>query len=484
VADVILIHPIADPDATGAPRVPLGVLSVAGPLLEDGYEVQVIDQQVDPRWRSSVTQAVSGSPICVGISAMTGNQIRFGLEAAALVRESTSCPIVWGGVHPSLLPAQTVVHPLVDAVVVGEGDETFLDVVRAYGNGRSLAGVEGTWFKVGGEPHENPVRRFAEMDSLPPIPYHLVDVERYITADEVSPRSLELPTSRGCPHGCAFCYNLTFARRRWRTMSPPVILERLTEVVRRYHLKGVNFREDNFFTDRRRVEAVCRGIIDRGLEVGWQADCRCDYFARYDDGFLQLLLDSGLKALTFGAESGSAGTLKNIDKDITVEDILTAARKATKFGIITNFHFMTGFPGETSEELIATYRLIHELLRGDPRRNVYGPALYTPYPGTPLYQRSLELGFEAPRDLSEWANFHWGELNLPWLDGRTARLEESSAFLVEHASPGLHRFYRPWFALRFAALVRSGRLGPLPERRLLGLAKRLRRWWRGTRATV
>ena len=479
MADVVLVHPIADPYAAGAPRLPLGVLSVAGPVEEAGYRVQLIDQQVDPRWPETLLRALASGPLCVGISAMTGTQIRYGLEAARRVREASSAAVVWGGVHPSLLPAETVADPLVDIVVVGEGEETFLEVVRRLEAGRSQEGVAGTYYKEAGEPRRNPLRPFIDLDRYSRLPYHLVDVERYISADEVSPRTLEVPTSRGCPHRCGFCYNLQFARRRWRTMSVAVILERLTEVVQRFRLRGINFREDNFFTDPERVRAIARGLMERGLEVGWHADCRCDYFARFDEDFLRLLSDSGLRAVTFGAESGSERTLRAIDKDITVEDILTAARRATRLGLIANFHFMTGFPGEAREDLLRTYRLIRTLLRGDPRRRIYGPALYTPYPGTPLYERSLKSGFEPPRRLAGWARYHWSVLRLPWLGAAEAGLQERAAWVAEHASPALARFYRWWFVLRLEVLVRTGRLGPLPERTLLEAAKEARRWWRG-----
>ncbi len=475
--DVVLVHPIADPYATGAPRLPLGVLSVAGALVDAGYDVQVIDMQVDADWPDTLERALATPPLSVGISAMTGSQIGYGLEAAGLVRRASSVPITWGGVHPSLLPVETVSDPLVDIVVVGEGEETFLEVIRRLEARRSLEGVAGVCYLDGGRPTLNPPRPFIDLDRHP-VPYHLVDAERYITADDASERTLELPTSRGCPHRCAFCYNLQFAQRKWRTMSVPVILDRIAEVVGRYQLKGINFREDNFFTDRRRVEAICRGLIDRGISIGWQGDCRCDYFAGYDHDFLRLLWESGLRALTFGAESGAQRTLDCIQKDITVDDTLTTARRATELGLTTNFHFMTGFPDETPEDVFATYRLIHELLRGDPRRNIYGPSNYTPYPGTPLYQQSLEAGFQAPGSLAGWARFHFEEVNLPWISPGRARFQESVSFVIARASPALGRFYWRWFALRLQVLVHTGRLGPLPEQRLLGVAKEVRRWWR------
>jgi radical SAM superfamily enzyme YgiQ (UPF0313 family) len=478
MVDVVLVHPIADPHASGAPRLPLGVLSVAGPVDGAGYRVQIIDQQVDASWEQTLKRALATRPLCVGVSAMTGDQIRYGLAAAALVRSASSVPIVWGGVHPSLLPEQTAADALVDIVVFGEGEETFLEVVRRLEVGRTVEGVAGTCFKVNGTVLANPGRPFLDLDRLAPLPYHLLDVERYITADDVSERTLELPTSRGCPHRCGFCYNLRFARRCWRTMSVPVILERLTDVVQRFRLRGVNFREDNFFTDRRRVEAVCSGILERGLAIGWHADCRCDYFARYPDGFLRLLRESGLRALTFGAESGSQRTLDAIAKDISVADILAAARRATRLGLVANFHFMTGFPDETEGDLFQTYRLIRTLLRGDPRRRIYGPSLYTPYPGTPLYDRCLELGFRPPGDLAGWAEYHWQRLNLPWLVRGRARFQERAAWVAQHASPAARAFCRWWFVARLELLLRSGRVGPLPERGLLAVAKEVRRRWR------
>jgi radical SAM superfamily enzyme YgiQ (UPF0313 family) len=444
-----------------------------------GYRVEIIDQQVDASWEQTLERALAGRPLCVGISAMTGNQIRCGSAAAALVRSASTVPIVWGGVHASLLPEQTAADPLVDVVVFGEGEGTFLEVIRRLEAGRAVEGVAGTCFKMDGTVRMNPARPFLDLDRCPPLPYHLLEVERYVTADDVSERTLELPTSRGCPHRCGFCYNLRFARRCWRTMSVPVILERLTDVVQRFRLTGVNFREDNFFTDRGRVQAICQGILERGLKIGWHADCRCDDFARYPETFLHLLRESGLRALTFGAESGSQRTLDAVGKDISVADILTAARRATQLGLIANFHFMTGFPDETEEDLLRTYRLIGTLLRGDRRRRIYGPALYTPYPGTSLYDRCLELGFRPPGDLAGWADYHWQRLNLPWRRPAEARSQERAAWVAERASPPLRGWYRWWFVLRLELLLHSGRVGPLPERWLLAAAKEARRRWQG-----
>ena len=121
---VILIYPRTLWDIVNVTtRLPLAALYIGTVLKEHGYPVQVIDQRVDDNWPDTLRQALRDPPLWVGVSSMTGRQIHWGLEASRIVREThPQTPIVWGGVHPTILPDQTLAHPLVDLVAVGEGE--------------------------------------------------------------------------------------------------------------------------------------------------------------------------------------------------------------------------------------------------------------------------------------------------------------------------------------------------------------------------
>jgi hypothetical protein len=134
MAEVVFIFPRTLWDIKNVTtRLPMSVLYMGTVLQEWGFSVQVIDQRVDEGWERTLRRALRERPLWVGISSMTGQQIRWGLEAARMVRRvDAAIPIVWGGVHPTILPKQTLAHPLVDAVAVGEGEITD-DEVSSFG---------------------------------------------------------------------------------------------------------------------------------------------------------------------------------------------------------------------------------------------------------------------------------------------------------------------------------------------------------------
>lgn len=156
---------------------------------------------------------------------MTGFQIGNAIRIAHIVRELTpNTPIVWDGVHPSLLPAQTARHELVDIVVAGEGEQTAVELAAALRGSRPPHDIPGVITPSNSDANPDPLARpFLDLDAVPPPEWSLVDVSDYITGCP-APRSINLSTSRGCPHNCAFCYNQTYNRRLWRARG---LLEKL-----------------------------------------------------------------------------------------------------------------------------------------------------------------------------------------------------------------------------------------------------------------
>ena len=181
MAEVLLFRPIYDPFTRSTPTFPWGLVYVAAPLVERGMDVRIIDECITPDWRDEVARLLEREPpAAVGISAMTGEQLRFGLAFARFVRERSRAAIVWGGVHPSLLPEQTARHPLVDFVIAGEGEYAFAELVERLKRGQDTDGIPGVFRGCGGEVTGSPAEGFLDMAALPPVPYHLVDVEQYI----------------------------------------------------------------------------------------------------------------------------------------------------------------------------------------------------------------------------------------------------------------------------------------------------------------
>ncbi len=168
------------PPYTGAPLgPPLGLLCLASPLRETGYEVKIIDASITPNYLELVRREIQDA-LCFGVSLLTGPMIRGAIAASSLVKSlRPDLPVVFGGWHPSLLPAQTLRESFVDIVVRNQGEITFLEVVERIRSNQSLTGVQGCSFKSTGQIHHNPDRPVARIETLPAPAYELADFDAY-----------------------------------------------------------------------------------------------------------------------------------------------------------------------------------------------------------------------------------------------------------------------------------------------------------------
>jgi anaerobic magnesium-protoporphyrin IX monomethyl ester cyclase len=203
--DILLVFPgkYRAPD----PQVPLALLHIASPLQREGYQVRILDMRLEDYRNKAI-----GNPVFVGITCMSGQQIHYGLEFARKVRaESPFCPIVWGGVHPTLLPEQTAASKSVDVVVRGEGELVVPELANKLAAGEPLDNVRGLTFKSKGSIKSTADADLIDLDDIPvELPYDLLNLEKYNTQQS---GRFHIQTSRGCPHRCGFCYNSDFNKR-------------------------------------------------------------------------------------------------------------------------------------------------------------------------------------------------------------------------------------------------------------------------------
>jgi len=424
--DVVLIYPKTGTDFGATVAPPHSVLTLAAPLHKKGYKVKIIDQRVDLDWKGRLEGYLQKKPICVGISSMTGTQISFAIEAAKLVRDLTNgkIPIVWGGPHPSIIPEQTLQNEYVDAVCIGEGDITFMEMVEAFSAKRPLSDIKGIVFKDASETIFTPPRPLLNVEELLPVPWELVDFNRYIHRDfyiKGTTRSLDVgQTSRGCPFQCGFCCSASLRQRKWRAMSVEKSLEVILEPVRRFNLESIWIRDDEFYIDRQRAYKICEGIIKSGFKIKWYTSgTRIDVFNRASDDEISILKRSGAYTLKFGAESGSNRILELMKKGIRWEDTIKANLKAKRFGIIPAFALMVGFPTETFDEMNKTIDLFVRLKKDNPDAQFEVISPYNALPGTPLYDFALKNGLRPPESLEGWINWLSDEYDIegkkmPW----------------------------------------------------------------------
>ncbi len=421
--------------------LPASVLMVAAPLVKAGYRVKIIDQRVNKSWRRDLLGEIKKEPIVFGVSALTGKQILNGLEASKLVKENSKISVAWGGVHASLLPRQTLENKYIDFVVVGEGEETCLELINALKTSSPLKNIKGLGYKDGGKIFLNPQRDFVDLDSLPEIPYYLVDIEKYIEkksfATGTPGRDIAFYSGRGCPHRCGFCYNREFNKRKWRGRSAEKVIEDIKRLVKNYRITALNIEDDEFFVDIGRVREICELILKENINIELFTNCRINYVANsMDDDYLELLYKAGFRTLAFGVESGSERILELMHKDITISQVFETITRLKKAGINSKYYFMAGFPTEIIDDLYKTTDLIYKVKQLDPQIRIPAWRAFTPYPGTDLYELAIQEGWQSPKSLEEWADFDFNTVRTPWVKGKKKKIIENVAFLINYVEIG------------------------------------------------
>ncbi|MEU5811551.1 radical SAM protein [Streptomyces sp. NPDC047718] len=406
--------------------MPFALLTLAKSLRESGLvDVVLFDgNQQDPAaWEQLLDEHLERT-LCLGVSVMTGGgQIGHALEMVRAAKERPYCPpVVFGGPHVNVLPEQTASHPLVDAVLQGPGQTSMVAYVSSLLGRARRQDVPGLRAVRCGHLLTGPVNP-PRAGNLGAYPWDLLDIPLYIRDDPtVAPRTLNYVSSQGCVYECQFCYEL-FYKRKYSAMPADDLLDDVADLAARYGITGVKFYDADFFVNLQRAMGFCGGLIDRGLDLKWAASINPNDILkarRKGMPLLESIAGSGCSRLLMGMESGNNRVLDEVvRKQITREQLLDVAGEIARAGVLGSYTFIVGFPGESEAEIEDTYSLIDELrgLTPTPETRVH---LFAPYPGTPLWEASLEAGFVPPDSLEGWSNFNYYESQTPWTSSETA----------------------------------------------------------------
>lgn len=408
-------------------RFPYSLLPLAAVLIEKGHDVRILDSQVEDYRLINPTKYD-----LVGISTLSGPQIKSALEMASYIRKKAPhIPLVWGGVHPTLTDKQTIQSEYVDIVCRGEGEQTLLELIDTLEQGKPLNRVRGLTFKgPDGNVIETPDREFINLNELPMLPYHLLKLERY-SEFKRKPSIIYMESSRGCPHRCGFCYSVAMHKRKWRYKNAERVVDEMDFLLKNYKVDEIWFTDDEFAVNKKRVTAIANEIIKRGIKVRWVLSSRFDYAARYEKEFFDVLKSAGCFLFSFGGESGSQRILDLIKKDFTVDEVKKAVANLKENAIECGVNFMAGFPGETKNDILKTFSLIDDLAEIDPKIHVANISIFTPLPGTALYDVACQNGFKPPDSVEKWGDYRYNEVdNLPWISPEIKGLLKTISLLT------------------------------------------------------
>lgn len=420
---------------------PIGLLYVAGSLRD--YEVRMLDAQ-DGDYQLVRREVEEFSPDVVGITTMTFTLVDVVETVRAVRSVSPECRIVLGGIHTYLYPKETLELRGVDYIVLGEGERSFSLLLEVLSKGRKPEAIPGIGYREYGEIRITPPESLDDLDSVPFPARELLPVDRYYSVLSRRNPVTIMVTSRGCPYRCIFC-NRPHLGKRWRARSADSVVEEM-ELCRELGVGEILFYDDTFNISRGRVLEICNGILERGVEIGWDVRARVDLV---DEEMLEKLKSAGCQRIHFGVEASSDKSLRILRKGYTVDDVRRAFSLTRKVGLESLAYFMIGIPGEGRKEAKRTIEFMCSL-----DADYAHITVLTPFPGTELYQMGLENGILGSDHWREFARNPTAEFRPPYWEEGLCREE-----LEELVAEAYWRFYiRPRYIMR-----QLGRTGSLAE---------------------
>lgn len=375
------------------------------------FEVEAF---VRDEFLASIKQA---NPRIVGFSCMTPHIKNGAMLAKILKTHFPDILTVVGGVHGSAIPEQTLHEfPEFDVVVMGEGEETLVELYGACLNNR-MDHVPGIAYRTGkNRVYVNQRRPMIEnLDSIPFPDRTLINIENYRKShvsrghSRKTKRIAEITCSRGCPYDCIFCASKVVHSRKVRFRSPENIISELEYLVNNYHIEHFSFLDDTFTLRKDILGPVCQYMGQKN--VSFDAYTRVNDI---DEEKIDMMVAGGCRKISFGIESGSPRVLKLIKKGITVAQIEHAFAIARKAGLHTiEATFMIGcHPDETLQDMELTKDLIFRL-----KPDIMVVNISIPYPGTELNRILKERGILKIEDWDEFVLFFsrpgWELGNIP-----------------------------------------------------------------------
>jgi len=361
----------------------------------DNY-FRALEDTEHPIWREVAGVLSRFTPRILGLTVFT-EKIDAARKISQLAKlQSPGITVIWGGPHPTVRASECLGFDEVDYVVGGEGEETIVELSSAIFSGRPFGPIPGVHRRgARGEVEFGGQRELQEaLDDLPP-PYWQSALSAADWPARAHGGRAELMTSRGCPYRCQYCSTVSMWGRRVRYSSVERVMHDIDTAIALVGSRHVFFHDDSFTLHRDRTAALCKTFSELRPRVTWECLTRADLV---DAPIASMLKASGCQSVTFGVESGSPRILECIEKGVTVEQTDYAMAVCRQAGLRYNAFYMIGFPDETEDDIRLTIDHMRRSGAGYVSLNVF-----TPHPGSPLFDRIVEMGLLA--DTPDWGRY-------------------------------------------------------------------------------
>ena len=362
------------------PPMPLGLIYIASMLDHHGHSVKIHDRNLYPS-DEGFKRLLKNNYDFVGFGPYTGVPLLDALDASKIVKENSKSLVVWGGFHATSVPEQTLKNEYIDHIITGEGEETFIKMIKLYEEGKSFSHLNGVDL--------NPMASPPDINKLPPINYDFVEVDKY--------PNFFISTSRGCPYRCTFCYNSYGEKcmQPYKELDYDNAVNLIKGLAKKYKKRTFTIVDDNFPSNRERLKKMAEEM--QKLNVKFDICCRANYA---DIETLKTLKKAGCWQIQIGVESGSQKVLNFFKKGTSIKQNAEAIKNCKKVGIMSHCSFMIGAPGEDIEDIRATLDFIKKT-----KPDLGGVGFIHPFPKTKLWDYCIENGIlEEPKSIEEWGN--------------------------------------------------------------------------------
>jgi anaerobic magnesium-protoporphyrin IX monomethyl ester cyclase len=374
------------------PTAPLGLCYVAAAFEAANAEVIIVDYIVRKYSPEKLFQDLSAfDPDIIGATSVTMN---FHMAASILKTAKELFPravTIMGGPHVTFDYENVLKqYPEIDLIVVGEGEQTIMELAPAINDRKSWSSIQGIAFMEQNRLTVTPKRDFIQdIDRLPFPSRTLLPLSRYLALGF----PISIITSRGCPNQCIFCQGHRMVGHKVRNRDPKLVVDEI-EMLLSHGFTRVNFSDDFFTSNVKRVRRLCDEIRKRGLKFTWAAFARAD---SVDQDLLTLMMEHGCDTVFFGIESGNQEMLDRIKKHVTLDRIRKAVADCKAVGMTVFASFIAGLPGESADTLMDSHRFAQEL------DVIYGYHFLAPFPGTEVKEKIKTYDLELLTD--DWSRF-------------------------------------------------------------------------------
>lgn len=424
-------------------RMPLGMAYIATAAQKAGHDVNIVDGSLDDLTvEQTVSRALENDPHVVGITCTTPLYSIATQISHSIRKLSPSTVIVFGGPHASSLPAATLKTSKAHFVVKGEGEVNFpeiIDCVLTNGDPKKIPSITYDWNGQSGETNEylryvkdknNDLEENLNLNDIPYPDRTLFRYKEYVdyARDFEGPQTMAM-LSRGCPGKCAFC-GAADTLVRFRDLDN--ILEELDHIAS-LGIKNIGINDDTYTSNKQRVLALSKGIIDSGHDFNIAVQLRLD---QLDEEICDAMFASGVKHVGPGIESGNDLIISQIGKGRKENkaNMRTKIRLLQKYDWKIRTSYVFGMPGETEKQVLETIEFARELNADE---NAF--SILVPYPDSPLWAFAKEKGYvDDYMDFSKFLYYHEVGCNLS--DISTERLLELHEFAYEYVGNPAYNF--------------------------------------------